>query len=422
MDNVADLLAAQLSSNHLHVLRRAASVAAERGVPIYLVGGAVRDVLLGISPVNLDLAVVRPGPDFASELAAELGGRVTSRSQFGTYKLAAGLATDGADDIDLTTARSERYPSPGALPVVEPSSLDDDLARRDFSVNAMAVSLDEEAWGGLADPFDGRRDLKAGVVRVLHERSFVDDATRVLRAVRYAVRLGFQIESDILRLLKRHLEYLDQISPDRVRHELDRILNEPAAAKTLKVANDLGILSAIHPALRFDPETGTEEPVWLSDGELPRSDVVIAALMFCSGRPGFEGLKARLNLDTRWSRAAEDAGAIKAASERLTAPRLTRSQLFGLLRSLQPSSIRGCALATKDASVRERLQLYLTELQGVRPLLNGDDLLALGVPEGPLVGELLEKLLTARLEGLLSTREDEESMAVRSLRGAVGEI
>ena len=416
MDNVADLLAAQLSSTHLHVLRSAASVAAERGVPIYLVGGAVRDVVLGISPVNLDLAVVRPGPDFASELAAELGGRVTSRSQFGTYKLAASLATDGADDIDLATARSERYPSPGALPVVEPSSLNDDLARRDFSVNAMAVSLGEEAWGGLADPLDGRRDLKAGVVRVLHERSFVDDATRVLRAVRYAVRLGLQIEPDTLRLLKRDLEYLDHISPDRVRHELDRILNEPAAAKILKVVNDLGILSAIHPALRFDPATHVEEPAWLSDGQPPSNDVGLAALMFCSGSPGFEGLTARLNLDSRWSHVAQDVGAIRAASERLTAPRLTRSQLFGLLRNLQPSSIRGCALATKDASVRERLQLYLTELQGVRPLLNGDDLIALGVPEGPLVGELLEKLLAARLEGLLSIREDEEAMALRSLK------
>ena len=421
MPNVADLLSARLSSTHLQVLRRSSEVAAERGVPVYLVGGAVRDILLGIAPPNLDLVAVRPEADFAALLSKELGGEVKSSSEFGTYKLAVAGDAAAAGEIDLAMARRERYPSPGALPVVQPSSLEDDLGRRDFTVNAMAVSLNEEAWGELFDPFDGRRDLDAGVLRVLHDRSFVDDATRVLRGVRYAVRLGLHMEPETLRLLKRDQGYLDRISPDRVRHELDRVLEEPAAPRILQAADEYGALAAIHPALRFGPATGVETAAWEPDGELPRSDVVLAALLYCSDSAGVDRLAARLNMDSSWMRAARDVAALKSADDRLRAPRLRRSELFALLSDAQPASIRGCFLATEDPQVRERLDLYLTELRHVRPILDGHDLMALGVPEGPVVGRLLDKLLAARLEGLLSTREDEEAMVARSVKGPVGE-
>ena len=190
MPNVAGPLRAHLRPSHSRLLERASAVAAGLRVELYLAGGAVRDALLAVTPDNLDIVVVRPRADFAERLAREVGGEVTLRSQFGTYKLLV-----ACDEIDVATARREEYPRPGALPIVEASSIEEDLGRRDFSINSMAVSLNRDSWGELLDLHGGEDDLGRGFVRVLHGDSFVDDATRILRAVRYAVRLGFRLDA-----------------------------------------------------------------------------------------------------------------------------------------------------------------------------------------------------------------------------------
>ena len=413
VSNVSPQLASQLSSAQLELLKGASGVSAELGVRLFLVGGTVRDILAGNRPADLDVVAVGPPPEYAQTLAERLGGQVVAHSQFRTYKL-----TVGTVGLDLASARSETYAHPGALPAVAPGSIDDDLARRDFSINAMAVSLDERSWGDLLDPHRAREDIESGVIRILHPGSFVDDATRLLRAARYAGRMGFRLDSRTEQLLKRDMVHLDDISGDRVRHELERILGEPKAPQILQAAQELGVLAAIHPALAADETVLSKTRNTPDETDSERDLVLLAGLVFASTASQRAGLSERLNLAGRWARVVEDVGKVKAAFERLRAPGLRPSQIFDLLRDLAPASIKGCAIATDEPPVGEHLELFLSELLHTRPLLNGDDLLALGVPEGPMVGELLEKIRTARLEGLLSTRGDEETLVVRSLEDA----
>ena len=220
MSNVGELLESRLSPEMLGAVRAVALAAARLRLPLYLVGGTVRDILLSTAVSDLDLTVVGDGPDAVDRLAQRLDGRVLARSQFGTMKVdVAGTV------IDLALARTESYSRPGALPEVMPGGIEQDLARRDFSINAMAVSLGDR-FGEVIDPFCGRSDLGARQIRVLHPRSFVDDATRLLRAARYAARLGFELEAATAELFQSGLRYMETISGDRVRNELERSFTE----------------------------------------------------------------------------------------------------------------------------------------------------------------------------------------------------
>ena len=200
-------------------------------------------------------------------------------------------------------ARRESYAEPGALPAVEPGSLANDLARRDFSINAMAVSLSAESWGDLVDPFDGAGDLERRLVRVLHPASFRDDATRLFRAARYAGRLGFDLEQETERLAREGAAYVDTISGDRVRHELERIFEEPRAADILRIADGLGLLRAIHPALR-----PAERPEAI-EGE--RGPAMLAGLSLGLSPREAEDVSTRLNLGSEWSRVVRDTAAVR---------------------------------------------------------------------------------------------------------------
>ena len=337
---------------------------------------------------------------------------MVARSQFGTAKLRA-----GGIEVDLAAARTETYARPGALPTVAPGGIDRDLARRDFSINAMAVSLGTETWGELRDPFEGRRDLDRGVVRVLHEDSFIDDATRILRAVRYAGRMGFRLEADTERFLKRDLAQLDGISGDRVRRELARAFDEERAVAILGAAQALGVLAAVHPALEIDAAAVQRRLAELRE-RLPLTGPWLLAVLVYRGDPsGRAAITTRLNLDSKWAAVVRDVGSVKDALPRLRQATVRRSRVHAALRYLDPVSIAGCAIAVEDAPARERLELFLTELRYVKPHLNGEDVMALGVTEGPPVGEMLSRLLDARLDGLVSTREDEESLVRRGVEG-----
>lgn len=413
MSNVAYRMEGRLSPAQINLLRRASRASAGLGVELYLVGGAVRDVLLDERPIDLDLVAVGDAPDLPVDLADRLDGEVLARSRFGTARLRI-----GDSDIDIVAARRESYERPGALPTVSPGSIDEDLARRDFSVNAMAVSLNEEAWGDLLDPFQGRRDLQHGVIRVLHPSSFVDDATRILRAVRYTQRMEFQIDAETERLLTRDLGHLNGISGDRIRHELGRIFREPRAASMLEAAQRLGVLSAVHPALRMKPTLLAKLP-GIDARPAPQDELWLLALLAYSAPSGeLSGLISRLSMDRRWAAVVRDVATVREAFQRLGSENIRPGEVYAMLRKQATAAIEGCALATDEPLVRQRLDLYLTELRHVRPILNGDDLIALGVPQGPLVGKLLEKLLTARLEGLLSTKKDEETYVLRSVEGS----
>ena len=227
-----------------------------RGLEAYLVGGPVRDLLLGASTTDLDVTVVGDAVAVAEKLAADIDGRLTVHQRFGTATVATASVT-----IDLVTARRETYRAPGALPDVEPGGIADDLARRDFTINAMASPMPGPA-DELVDPHGGRADLDAGLIRVLHPESFLDDPTRILRAVRYAARFGFAIEPETARLMAEALagRALSTLTGDRLRHELQRTFEETNPAAALRLAHHRGVLAAIHPALTAGhlPDAGTE--------------------------------------------------------------------------------------------------------------------------------------------------------------------
>ena len=238
-------LAERLPEPRRHLLAQVSAGAARLGLPLYLVGGFVRDALLGLVPNDFDLVVEGAAPQLAQALARELGGTVVGHPAFGT----ATWQTPEGWSLDFATARTETYARPAALPDVQPSDLPADLRRRDITINAMALRVGP--GGQLHDPYHGRADLAARSIRVLHAGSFADDPTRLFRVVRYEQRLGFAIEPATLGWMRTAWEALAVLSPDRLRHEFEIIFTEPQAAAMLARLDDLDILAHVHPALRW---------------------------------------------------------------------------------------------------------------------------------------------------------------------------
>ncbi len=401
MPDVAELLDSALAPEQRELLIRAAEESARRGVPLYLVGGAVRDALLGRPVADVDLVSSSKDPGYGRDLATALGGEVVASSQFGTHKIRAGGVV-----FDLAMARTETYAHPGALPTVSPGGIRDDLARRDFTINAMAVELRVDSWGEFLDEFGGVEDLRNGLVGALHDGSFRDDATRIVRAFRYAGRYDFRIEPETRQALERDLRHLDTISGDRLRHELERVFDEPRAASILRLMRDSGALRSIHHALNPDYATLAHIDA-LAGGHEPAARPVLLALLVSSlPAEATAALTRRLNMGTDWARVARDTIALRDAAVRLASADVRPSEADDLLSAYDEHALRASALTAGDAAAAW-VRRYLDDLRHIRPLLDGHDLLALGVEKGPAVGKLLRALRRARLDGEVVTREDE---------------
>ena len=387
-----------------------------RGVRPFLVGGFVRDLLLG-RPLPHDLDIVLPGDavPVAQALKQKQGWHVLVHGRFHTATLRA-----GAIGLDLATARRERYARPGALPSVEaPASLEEDLFRRDFTVNAMALSLAPDSFGRLHDPYEGRRDLAAGLLRVLHERSFQDDATRLWRACRYAARLGLRLERRTSRLAHRDAGYIMSVGRDRVRHELERILQEERPEKALALAQRYRLSVQVHSALTWDgwlsrrfaaARRASGSPEITPEGALPRQYWGLWLYRLEASALG-EVLRT-LNIAGRRALPLEALPDLKRRVARL-APGIRPSTLARRLDPFDPLSLHVAYLAQGPGARRRLLAHYLEEDRPTRPLLSGADLQALGVPAGPALGRILGALRDARLDKRVKTREDEAALVRR---------
>ena len=404
MTNIAEKLMAQLDDLSLRHLHRISNVADSHGIQPYLVGGAIRDAMLGQPVSDIDITVVGLTPVLAQRIADSLGGEVAARSQFNTFAV-----TASGRRIDLAMARRETYARPGALPTVLPGSIKEDLARRDFTVNAMAASLGEESFGELLDPFDGQSDLMTRTIRVLHEDSFRDDSTRILRAARYAVRLGFTLGVRTEHLLKRDVDYIDTISPARLRDEFERVLEKDKTVPTLELLHSLGALRAINPGLTLN--TRTHDALHCVENTRYRDKPalflsVLAHDMPVSSRVSFLD---RLHLTSYRRSVVEETGLVGSrVQDDPSISDFSRSEIYMRLRSFSETAILGCALSEGDSTAAQRLILYLNELRHIKPMLSGNDLIALGVPQGPRIGKLLHNLLEARLDQKVETRQDEK--------------
>ena len=249
-NNLSDLLQKTISSDQLDLIHRVADEASALGFPIYIVGGFVRDLLLGHPSLDFDLVVEGDVIKLANSLASKYGGKATVHQKFGTAKWFVEMVQTFL--LDLISARSEIYKHPAALPTVKLGTISDDLHRRDFTINTLAIRLDSNHFGELHDELGGLDDLQHGLVRVLHPRSFIDDPTRIFRAVRYEKRYGFKIAKETLALIPEARQLIEKLSAQRIRHELDLILDEPNAASMLARLDKLGLLKPIHPSLRCD--------------------------------------------------------------------------------------------------------------------------------------------------------------------------
>ena len=377
--------------------------------PSWLVGGGVRDLLLGADSVDLDVVVEGDGVAAARVVAERLGAELAEHDRFGT-------ATVRAPDlsVDFATSRRERYTAPGALPEVEPAPLDEDLARRDFTINAMAASLTPGSLGVLRDPHGGEADLAAGVVRVLHPRSFEDDPTRLLRALRYEARFDFRMDPDT----ESHAVEAAMagapatVSGSRVRDELLDLLREPQAPAAVARMAALGIDRGLEPSLGAQPAL---------------VERALAAAPLVGAQAQFAGLAALVASDpdgvADWVESlhlkAEDRDAVLRAARKAPgmvdalAANPSATGLHALLHCEPPELM---ALSLALGAPREVVERYVNDVATIRLEITGDDLKAAGVPESPLLGQALRETLKAKLEGDVSGHEQELEHALGVVR------
>ena len=399
-----------LSFQWATLLEEAIKAAHQLGLPLYLVGGAVRDLLMGRLLTDLDLVVEGDASQVATALASALAGEVTAHSQFGTAKLRV-----LGQRIDVVTARRESYRKPGALPTVHPGAISNDLARRDFTINAIALRLEPSPLE-LLDPTNGQGDIQRKLLRILHSASFQDDATRILRAVRYEQRLGFRLEEETETLLRRDLRMLDTIGGDRLRRELDHMFREEKAGSILLRAARLGVLSALYPGLPDAPTLERRLSHITLEGGPVQPHQLLALLTYSLGRDQREGFVRRLNMSATWAKVVRDVALAREASASLAA-KASPVAAYRRLNGLSPEAVQVAAGLVEDKGSRHNLRRYLEEWRHVKPMLNGHDLVRLGVQTGPQIGEMLEALRDARLDGRVSSREDEKTLIRERVSG-----
>jgi tRNA nucleotidyltransferase (CCA-adding enzyme) len=409
----ADLLArlrAHLSAPARRVLAACGRICRQQGASLFLVGGGVRDLLLGRETIDLDLAVESDVAPIAQALAQVTHGRAVFHPRFGTATVSgAGFG------LDLARTRRETYAHPGALPSVEPATIAADLARRDFTINALALRLTPPA-GELIDPHGGLADLRRHRVRALHDASFQDDATRMLRAVRYAARLEFRIARETEALIRRDLGYLATISGPRLRRELSLLFEEACAVEGALRAQRLGVLQAVHPSLRLAANLAARWREALAGHHFaPVEQLGYCVVADVADAAAVVSLSARLHLTGRLERALSDLVRLSGLSAKLASAQ-SPARAVELLENRAAAAVWALALRG-DRAVAEACFAYLREWRRVRPHLTGHDLLALGVAPGIAVGETLRRLRQARLEGRAPTRQAELELVRAELQG-----
>lgn len=410
-----------LPPEHFRAAEVVSSEAVKTNRKVYLVGGIVRDLILGRPNLDLDYVCLENAPAFASYLEAAFKAlteiaavKITLHPEFKTARLDLTFQNGLNLHLDLATARSETYSQPAALPEVDPApaTLQQDLKRRDFTINAMCLSPVE----GLLDPFQGLEDLREGLVRVLHSRSFVDDPTRIIRGIRFAARFGYKLEPGTLALLEAAIEagYLNLLSAERKRNELRLVLNEIRPEKGLELLKTLAVLETIHPYLEWNSTLGESfgylRQFWPGP---PGWNLFLAALLHQTAPAKTEQILAGLRFSGDESRVPSALSHLWNLVRPELLPGIKNSRLYALLYPFNnPPENLLCFEALLSFSEPEKAALvkfYRHELCDLKPLTRGEFLiLNLGLKPGPRFRELLEALHRAVLDREIQGREAEE--------------
>lgn len=462
LPDVTRQLVETLSPTQYQLLQIAGETASGMGYSVYVVGGFVRDLLLDRARerhgvLDMDIVVEGDAIELIEAMRQQYGGRIVPHHRFGTAKwilddpaapVHAELLKEAIDlpaHLDFVTARTEFYTEPTVLPTVAQGSIKLDLHRRDFTINTLAIVLTPDRWGDLLDFYGGLSDLRRGLIRVLHSLSFVDDATRILRAVRYEQRFGFTIEPRSMELLRDAVELIDRVSPARIRHELERMLQEDEPEKAMRRLHELGVLAAIQPqwqvdaaleayfvTLRarsqsddplaraaFDPEQG--EPIvrlyWgllvyplLPDTQPPEIEDRDAA----QPPNGLDDeIIGRLMLRGETQRFMRKLRHLKAHLSELLDPSTPPSRIVAILDRATPAALLLLSIVEGDPLLHERLRRYIAKWQQIRPSLDGHALRAMGLRPGPIYGEILSQLRAALLDGEIEAGEEERALVQR---------
>ena len=415
MPNLAQLLSTKSPVEHQQIfnLCRELSETIAQVESVYVVGGVVRDLILGREPVDADISVVGDAGAFSGALAGRLGAARPTESEFLTFKITLGNTSEGATSIDVVTARAETYPEPAALPDVVPSSIKDDLERRDFTVNSMGISLSDSDWGNLVDPMNGLGDIMRKRIRVLHDASFIDDPTRLFRAVRYAVRLDFSIDSTTKSLIDDSLGKVDRLSGARLRNEFELMLGEPKRVEILHEAEDLGLLAAISPGLRI----GSRSLEVMESGASTRFEDLLALSTFGLTQDEAEQVAQRFDGPEMWTKTIRGNPELADLVAVLDRSDIRRSEVAEILDSVPLQSIRAYIAAGPPLPRRDRMIEYIDKIRFERPEITGDDLIAAGIEEGPVIGQLIDIVRRARLDGQVKTKQEELDLAKSRLPG-----
>jgi tRNA nucleotidyltransferase (CCA-adding enzyme) len=450
--DMRDELARSLSPELWAMVLVVSETAARLQMPIYFVGGLVRDLLLNKVPTDLDIVVEGDAVELVRSLRERFGGIIHSHDRFGTakwfvspqvYGAVAAHAGESRPDlgelpveqlrqsehttaqvqppaeIDFVTARKEFYKRPTALPDVEPGSIKLDLHRRDFTINTLAIRLDGAYLGQMLDFYGGRRDLLRGLIRVLHSLSFIDDPTRILRAVRLEQRLGFAIEESTADLIADALPFLGRVTGDRIRHEIELALNEADPVRVMERLDELNVLTHLYPGLSWMPESAVvfnriplfaADPVW---GEIYRSSPVVFFYFATWLAPFAEPLPERVarRLKARKTTLTDLLAVVELRLKLCRLPSTTKpSTIFSICRAYAPRTWLVARMLDVSPKVNEWLDQYVSEWRFVKPVHTGDDLRQLGIFPGPVYTVILDRLLAARLDKEIEDKTSERAL------------
>jgi len=430
--NFSDLLEKSLDGSRLELLHLLAYQASMLRMPLYLVGGVVRDILLGGAVNDFDLVLEGDSAVLAEFALKKYGGRIMVHSRFGTatwvvnestfkrLNVPAFQLTETDVSFDLISARSEAYSYPGALPTIKKSTIDDDLRRRDFTVNAMALRLDGGFFGDIFDPLNGQKDLEGKLIRVLHAKSFVDDPTRMIRAIRYSERYGFKIEPGTLSLMNNEAcEVLSQLSGERLRHEFDLIFDEPIPSVMLERLAELDLLRPIHFSLTKADYTRLTALVDRPEKEFGKFNVPdmlsfrqsLGWVLYLLNLPvvDIEMIEERLAFPAMLAKAASAASSLNSDMTSFTSWK--PSQWTFHLDEIPAFAVYAVYLVKKEPALRD----YLEKWQYIKPHTTGDDLKERGLDPGPRYAEILSQLRAAWLDGEVKTEEEENLLLEKLL-------
>jgi tRNA nucleotidyltransferase (CCA-adding enzyme) len=420
---IKHLLKERLPGELFDFLIQVGELAREKEVNVYCVGGFVRDILLYLPNFDVDLVVEGDGIEFARALARKFGGRVREHRKFKT----AVVVLESGDKIDVATARLEYYEYPAALPTVELSSIKMDLFRRDFTINALALQLNPGEFGLLVDFFGGQKDIKNKNIRVLHSLSFVEDPTRIIRAIRFAQRFGFSIGKQTERLIKNAVELniFHKLSGSRIFREIRLMLAEKKPVACLKEMGRFKLLAAIHPLLILNPakqkilEEIEQVVAWYKLLYLEPSPRpwVVYMLGLCAGfnDSQVQVLVRRLSLTKKEANLlVELRHAVKRTVESLFVweqQQGSASEFFFILEPLGLEGILYLMARSSKETMRKQISLYLTQLRTQSIDITGKDLQHLGIAPGPIYGRILKQVTAAKLDNGALTRDEQLKMA-----------